>query len=159
MSADVESYLPAVSETVKSCRRTEKGRETGLETTGGSPRQDSITEVGAVKFRAGERIGTFQTLVDPGAPIPPFITHLTGIDDATVRAAPPLEAVLPNVDEVNVARSALGELHGCGAPDTAPSAGNEHVLSRECVRLHSNISRRGVCAIRTTPLFAIGRRI
>src|SRR4051794_26714858 len=70
-----------------------------LETTGGSPRHDSITEIGAVKFRGGERIGTFQSLVDPGTPIPPFITHLTGIDDATVREAPPLETVLPSLVE------------------------------------------------------------
>jgi DNA polymerase-3 subunit epsilon len=70
-----------------------------LETTGGSPRHDSITEIGAVKFRGGERIGTFQTLVDPGTPIPPFITHLTGIDDATVREAPRLETVLPSLVE------------------------------------------------------------
>ncbi len=70
-----------------------------LETTGGSPARDSITEIGAVKFQGGERIGTFQTLVDPGTPIPPFITHLTGIEDATVREAPPLEAVLPSLVE------------------------------------------------------------
>jgi DNA polymerase-3 subunit epsilon len=70
-----------------------------LETTGGSPRNDSITEIGAVKYRGGERLGTFQTLVDPGAPIPPFITHLTGIDDLAVRDAPALETVLPALVE------------------------------------------------------------
>jgi DNA polymerase III subunit epsilon len=45
-----------------------------LETTGGSPPDSRITEVGAVKYRSGERVGTFQTLVDPGVPIPRFIT-------------------------------------------------------------------------------------
>jgi DNA polymerase III subunit epsilon len=50
-----------------------------LETTGASPADCSITEIGAVKVRGGEVIGTFQTLVDPGRPIPPFITILTGI--------------------------------------------------------------------------------
>ncbi len=70
-----------------------------LETTGGSPASCAITEVGAVKMRGGDVLGTFQTLVDPGVPIPRFITHLTGIDDWTVRAAPPLEAVLPSLVE------------------------------------------------------------
>ncbi|HEY7824901.1 MAG TPA: exonuclease domain-containing protein, partial [Acidimicrobiia bacterium] len=42
-----------------------------LETTGGSPANCEITEIGAVKYRGGELIGTFQTLVDPGLPIPP----------------------------------------------------------------------------------------
>ena len=67
-----------------------------LETTGGSPLACAITEVGAVKVRGGEVLGEFQTLVHPGAPIPPFIAVLTGITDAMVAAAPPIEAVLPS---------------------------------------------------------------
>jgi DNA polymerase-3 subunit epsilon len=66
-----------------------------LETTGGSPRDSRITEVGAVRVSGGEREGTFQALVDPGEPIPPYIAHLTGIDDRLVRGEPPIEAVLP----------------------------------------------------------------
>lgn len=67
-----------------------------LETTGGAPGQSSITEVGAVKVRGGERLGEFATLVNPGDPIPPFITVLTGITDAMVAPAPRLETVLPS---------------------------------------------------------------
>ena len=66
-----------------------------LETTGGSPRESRITEVGAVKYRGGERLGAFQALVNPGEPIPPFVSHLTGIDDRLVAAEPPIELVLP----------------------------------------------------------------
>ena len=61
-----------------------------LETTGGSPADSRITEVGAVKYVGGERIGAFQALVNPEVPIPPFITHLTGIDDRAVAAEPPI---------------------------------------------------------------------
>ncbi|HEY6678513.1 MAG TPA: DEDD exonuclease domain-containing protein [Actinomycetota bacterium] len=70
-----------------------------LETTGGSPAESRITEIGAVKYRGGERIGVFETLVAPGTPIPRFITHLTGIDDAIVRDAPTLEWALPGFVE------------------------------------------------------------
>ena len=42
-----------------------------LETTGGSPAECGITEIGAVKVRGGEHIGEFQSLVNPGSPIPP----------------------------------------------------------------------------------------
>ena len=66
-----------------------------LETTGGSPTQDRITEVGAVKVRGGEVTGTFHALVDPGIPIPPLITALTGISDRMVAGAEPIEVVLP----------------------------------------------------------------
>ena len=67
-----------------------------LETTGGSPSTCAITEVGAVKLRAGECLGTFQTLVNPGLAIPPEITVLTGITQAMVIPAPRIEQVLPS---------------------------------------------------------------
>lgn len=67
-----------------------------LETTGGSPESGSaITEIGAVKVRGGERLGEFQTLVNPHAPIPPFIAVLTGITNSMVAGAPTIEAALP----------------------------------------------------------------
>jgi DNA polymerase-3 subunit epsilon len=67
-----------------------------LETTGGSPEAGAmITEIGAVKVRAGEVLGEFQTLVDPRTGIPPFIAALTGITDAMVAGAPPVESALP----------------------------------------------------------------
>src|SRR5215813_45137 len=66
-----------------------------LETTGAVPRSCSITEIGAVKVRGGHCLGTFQTLVNPGAAIPPEITVLTGITQSMVAPAPRVEAVLP----------------------------------------------------------------
>ena len=66
-----------------------------LETTGGSPKEAGITEIGAVKVRGGERLGTFQTLVNPMREIPPFIAKLTGITNSLVADAPPLSAALP----------------------------------------------------------------
>jgi DNA polymerase-3 subunit epsilon len=65
-----------------------------LETTGGNRHEDRITEVGAVKVRGGECLGTFQTLVNPGRAIPPTITVLTGLSDAVVSTAPRIEGVL-----------------------------------------------------------------
>ena len=65
-----------------------------LETTGGNRNEDRITEIGAVKVRGGECLGTFQTLVNPGRAIPPTITMLTGLTDVLVAAAPRVEGVL-----------------------------------------------------------------
>jgi DNA polymerase-3 subunit epsilon len=67
-----------------------------LETTGGTPTTSAITEIGAVKVRGGEVLGEFQTLVDPGGPIPAFISVLTGITTAMVVGAPRIGEVLPS---------------------------------------------------------------
>ncbi|GAA1591512.1 DEDD exonuclease domain-containing protein [Actinomadura kijaniata] len=66
-----------------------------LETTGASPKDAAITEIGAVKVRGGVELGDLATLVDPGGPIPPFITALTGITQQMVTAAPRIGQVLP----------------------------------------------------------------
>ena len=66
-----------------------------LETSGASPKSGSaITEIGAVKVRGGEVLGTFKTFVSPGTSLPPFITELTGITDAMLIDAPRIESVL-----------------------------------------------------------------
>lgn len=82
-----------------------------FETTGSSPDEDRITEIGAAKYHGGECIGTFQTLVNPGCPIPPFITILTGITEAMVLPAPRIESLLGSLthfigDAVIVAHNA-----------------------------------------------------
>ena len=67
-----------------------------LETTGGSPRDCEITEIGAVRFRRGELVGTFHTLVNPGVAVPPMITILTGITQAMLVEAPTIGEALPS---------------------------------------------------------------
>ncbi|MDG3011949.1 DEDD exonuclease domain-containing protein [Rhodococcus sp. D2-41] len=67
-----------------------------LETTGGRPGEDAITEIGAVKVRGGEVLGELATLIDPERSIPRHIVELTGIDDAMVVRAPRIASVLPS---------------------------------------------------------------
>jgi DNA polymerase-3 subunit alpha (Gram-positive type) len=59
-----------------------------IETTGLHAFTDAITEIAAVTMRGGEVISEFHTYTNPGKPIPPNITELTGITDETVRGAP-----------------------------------------------------------------------
>jgi DNA polymerase III subunit epsilon len=70
-----------------------------LETTGTDRTNDTITEIGVVKVRGGECIGTYQTLVNPGRAIPPTVSVLTGLTDAIVSTAPRIEAVLGSLME------------------------------------------------------------
>lgn len=70
-----------------------------LETTGGSPGLNAITEIGAIKVQGGQILGEFQTLVNPGVPLPPFITVLTGITEAMLLPAPTIQQVFPQLLE------------------------------------------------------------
>jgi DNA polymerase-3 subunit epsilon len=71
-----------------------------LETSGGSPRFGAgITEIGVVKVKGGQVLGTFQSFVDPGHSVPVFITQLTGISDEMLISAPFIEEILPTLFE------------------------------------------------------------
>lgn len=58
-----------------------------IETTGLSPYNDRIIEIGAVKVEDGIIINEFEELINPGFPIPYHITRITGIDDYLVKDA------------------------------------------------------------------------
>jgi len=59
-----------------------------VETTGGRPPNDRVTEIGAVKVQHGRVIDEWHSLINPEKRIPSFITQLTGITNAMVADAP-----------------------------------------------------------------------
>ncbi|MCD2502622.1 PolC-type DNA polymerase III [Clostridium sp. NSJ-145] len=82
-----------------------------LETTGFSPKNDSIIEIGAVKIKNGVIIDNFSEFVNPRRAIPYKITELTGITEDMVRDAQSIHDVLPRFidfigDSVVVAHNA-----------------------------------------------------
>ena len=68
-----------------------------LETTGLDANSDRIIEVGAIKFRGGEEIDTYSTLVNPMRPLSRFIVELTGISQDDVDGAPLWDEVVADV--------------------------------------------------------------
>ena len=65
------------------------------ETTGLRPGSDRIIEVAGMRLRNGAVVSSFQSLVNPGRRIPPFITRFTGISQDMVSTAPSAREVLP----------------------------------------------------------------
>lgn len=59
-----------------------------VETTGGNPSWQRVTEIGAVKIRNGEIIAEWSSLINPERKIPAKITSLTGITNEMVEGAP-----------------------------------------------------------------------
>ena len=82
-----------------------------LETTGVSPVNDRITEIGVMKFKDGEVIDKFACFVNPERPIPPKVVEVTNITDDMVKDAETIEIVFPKLlefleDSVIVAHNA-----------------------------------------------------
>ena len=107
------------------------------ETTGMSPPHDRVIEVAAVIVRDGAVIDSFSELMDPGFPIPGFITGLTGISSAMVRGKPRPEAVLPRL------RRFLGDL-----PVLAHNASfDRRFLDAECAQAGQSPIRQWLCSV------------
>ncbi|MEM9052944.1 MAG: exonuclease domain-containing protein [Bacteroidota bacterium] len=70
-----------------------------IETTGGNKNTGRITEIAAFKHDGQKVIGSFQSLVNPGRPIPEFVQNLTGISDEMVAEAPPFEEIADEFDK------------------------------------------------------------
>ncbi len=67
-----------------------------IETTGLSPVNDRIIEIGAVKIKDRKIIDRFSSFINPQIPIPFNIEKLTGINDQMVEDAKVIEDVLPS---------------------------------------------------------------
>ena len=66
------------------------------ETTGFSPKNDRLVEIGAVKFRGnGEVLAVTNWLINPGMPVPFYATEVNGITTEMVTNAPVFGEVWP----------------------------------------------------------------
>lgn len=64
-----------------------------LETTGLDPTRDAIIEIGAVRFQGSRIEDTWEQLINPGRPVPRFVTQLTGINDSMLANAPRFKSI------------------------------------------------------------------
>jgi DNA polymerase III subunit epsilon len=68
-----------------------------IETTGSYAAANGITEISIHVFDGEKNIEVFETLINPGQPIPFFIQSMTGITDAMVHTAPRFEKVAEKI--------------------------------------------------------------
>lgn len=70
-----------------------------FETTGLSPVENNIIQIGAIRYVNFELVEEYNTLVNPKEPISSTITKITGITNKDVANAPTIEQVLPSLLE------------------------------------------------------------
>ena len=71
-----------------------------IETTGGMPKRDRITEIAIVLFDGSQTINTFTSLINPERSIPPEITRITGITNEMVSNAPKFYEIAKHIVEM-----------------------------------------------------------
>ena len=75
-----------------------------IETTGGSPAKDKITEIAIYIHDGYEVVEEYATLINPECYIPPFITQLTGITNDMVKDAPKFYEVARKIIDMTEGR-------------------------------------------------------
>ncbi len=109
-----------------------------LETTGGNPVHDRITEIAAVRMEGGQEVARWSSLVNPGTTISAFIQNLTGISNAMVQDAPGFDEVAPHL---------LGLLDG--AVLVAHNVRFDHgFLLNEFARMNVPLRVKTLCTVR-----------
>lgn len=111
---------------------------TDIETTGSHASGNSVIEIAVVLFD-GERItGEFSSLIDPGVPVPRFITALTGISTEMLEGAPTFDQVADQLEEIFE-----------GAIFVAHNAGFDHSFLRaEFAAIGRNWNPPRLCTVR-----------
>ncbi len=68
-----------------------------VETTGGSPTDSRVLEIGVIRVENNRVVDELKTLIDPQSTIPPWITKLTGIVGRDVVGAPKFKDIVPQL--------------------------------------------------------------
>lgn len=109
-----------------------------IETTGNGIKGNKITEISIFKFDGDHIVDEFTSLVNPQAPIPYFITGLTGIDDQMVQNAPMFGDIANTVLEIT--KDCIFVAHAVNF--------DYGVIKEEFRRLSVDFTRKKLCTVR-----------
>lgn len=109
-----------------------------IETTGNGYTGSKITEI-AIFIHNGEKvIDEFTTLVNPECNIPPFITSLTGINNAMVKQAPKFYEIAKKINEIT--KDQIFVAHSVNF--------DYNIIKNEFKELGFNFNRKKLCTVR-----------
>jgi DNA polymerase-3 subunit epsilon len=108
-----------------------------IETTGGSPASEKITEIAVFIHNGSSVVEEFSTLINPEKKIPYFITNLTGITNKMVARAPKFYEVARKIIELT--RDKIFIAHN--------AAFDYNFVRNEFKRLGYNYSRDKLCTV------------
>ncbi|MFK7873484.1 MAG: PolC-type DNA polymerase III [Oligoflexales bacterium] len=86
-----------------------------IETTGGNPERNGITEICAIRYENDQPGEVWYSMVNPKVPIPPIVRKMTGITNQMVQSEPPIEDVMPGFiefigNDILVSHNTVGDL-------------------------------------------------
>jgi len=109
-----------------------------VETTGSNPQSDRVIEIGIIRVENGKIVDHMDTLINPMAHIPPFISNMTGISPADLTGAPLFEEVKTKVFEL--LDEALFVAHNVNF--------DYSFIKHEFMRLDANFNAKTLCTVR-----------
>ena len=119
-----------------------------IETTGGSAVYERITEIAVFIYDGEKVVDQFTSLVNPGRPIPYYITKLTGISDHMVENAPAFEQLASKIDEIT--RGCFFVAHNVSF--------DYNFVKEEFRRIGIKYERRTLCTVRLSRKLIPGKR-
>jgi len=86
-----------------------------IETTGGNPEKNGITEIFAIRYQGGKTHDSFYSMVDPEIPVPPIVRRMTGITNKMLKGQPKIEEMMPKFleflgDDTLVSHNTIGDM-------------------------------------------------
>ncbi|MEZ4828047.1 MAG: exonuclease domain-containing protein [Bacteroidia bacterium] len=125
-----------------------------IETTGGNPKTDRITEIAIFRYDGNGVVQVFESLINPEMPIPDFITRITGIDNDMVREAPRFFEVAREI--VEITRDAVFVAHNVRF--------DYSFVQKEFRQLGYTYSRKQLCTVKLSrkvfpgmPSYSLGK--
>jgi DNA polymerase-3 subunit epsilon len=119
-----------------------------IETTGGSPKNDRITEIAIISFNGEEITDVFCSLINPEVPVPYFITKITGITDSMLVNAPKFSEIAYEI--MKITANKIFVAHNVSF--------DYNFVKEEFKRIGIEFNRKKLCTVQKSRLLIPGKK-